>query len=124
MKRILSLVLAAVLLCGCVFALASCGKTLSGKYEMDATIYTKTYEFKGKEFTCVRSNKTLGLSQTASGTYEITEDDEGNTFIAFTYGEDASEEAKEDAAKLAFVKGEEDGVKYIKIAGIKYKAVK
>ena len=124
MKRSLSLVLAAVLLCGCVFALASCGKTLSGKYQTDAVAYTATYEFKGKEFTCVRTVKLLNVSHTASGTYEITEDEQGNSFISFTYGEDADEDAKEEAAKLAFVKGEEDGVKYIKISGVKYTAVK
>ena len=122
MKRFLSLALALVLLCGCMFTLASCGNTLSGKYQLDAAVYTKTYEFKGSDFTCVR--EAFGVSHTASGTYEITEDEDGNAFIAFTYGEDADEDAKEDAAKLSFVKGEEDGVKYIKIAGIKYKAVK
>ena len=124
MKRILSLVLAVALLCCCVFALTSCGNFLFGKYETEvAGVYTKTYEFKLKEFTCVRTIG--GFSHTATGTYEITEDDEGNTYISFTYGENADEDAKEEeGVKLSFSKGTEDGVKYIKIAGVKYTAVK
>lgn len=124
MKRILSFVLAAVLLCGCVFALASCGgKKLSGKYKADIGLYTITYEFKGNEFTCVRTTVAANISHTASGTYEITEDEEGNMFIAFTYGEDSDESAKEDAAKLPFAEVKENGVEYIKIAGLPYRAI-
>ena len=124
MKRILSFVLAAVLLCGCVFALASCGsKKLSGKYKADVGLYTITYEFKGNEFTCVRTTVAASISHTASGTYEITEDEDGNMFIAFTYGEGSDESAKEDSVKLTFAEVKENDVEYIKINGLPYRAI-
>ncbi len=119
MKKVLSLVLALALLCGCMFTLASClGGGLSGKYESGLT----TYEFKGKEFT--RTTSLGGLSYSASGTYEITEK-EDEKFITLTYT-DGDDKAKEDEAgiALAFSQGTEDGVKYIKIGIRKYTQVK
>jgi hypothetical protein len=114
MKKFLSLVLALVLLCGCMFTLASCGGGLSGKYTDELTGLT-SYEFKGKNFTC-----TVGagnFTYTASGTYEITEEDD-KSYITFTYTE-GDEEAKEDGGvKLAFTKGEEDGKNYIKFGKV------
>jgi hypothetical protein len=114
MKKFLSLVLALALLCGCMFTLASCGGGLSGKYTDELTGLT-SYEFKGKNFTC-----TVGagnFTHTASGTYEITEEDD-KSYITFTYTE-GDEEAKEDGGvKLAFTKGEEDGKNYIKFGKV------
>ena len=117
MKKLLSLVLALVLLCGCMFTLASCGG-LSGKYESGLT----TYEFKGNNFT--RTTSIAGFSYSASGTYEITEEGE-DKFITLTYTS-GDEKAKEDEAGVAlpFVSGAEEGVKYIKIAGRKFTQVK
>jgi hypothetical protein len=119
MKKFLSLVLALALLCGCMFTLASCGGGLSGKYSYTDPILggKTTYEFKGKEFT---RTYTLGSATlTASGTYEITEEDD-KSYITFTYT-DGDEEAKEDGGvKLAFSKGEEDGKNYIKFGLFKY----
>ena len=109
MKKFLSLALALVLLCGCMFTLASCGGGLSGKYT-DATGLT-SYEFKGKNFT--RTVSVGNLAYTASGTYEITEDGD-QSFITFTYT-DGDEEAKEEGGvTLALSKGTEDGKDYIK----------
>ncbi|MBP3605865.1 MAG: hypothetical protein J6J66_04630 [Clostridia bacterium] len=118
MKKILSLVLAVVLLCGCMLTLVACGGGLSGKYESGLT----TYEFKGKNFT--RTTSIGGFSYTAEGTYEITEEDD-DQFITLTYTS-GDDKAKEDEAgvALAFSKGEEDGVKYIKIGLRKYTQVK
>ncbi|MBQ8268737.1 MAG: hypothetical protein IJZ24_03525 [Clostridia bacterium] len=121
MKKFLSLALALVLLCGCMFTLASCGGGLSGKYSYTDPISGKTtYEFKGKEFT---RTYTLGSATiTATGTYEITEDGD-QSFITFTYT-DGDEEAKEDGGvKLALSKGTEDGKDYIKfgkVLAVKY----
>lgn len=47
MKKILSVVLACVLLLGCVFVFASCG--LSGKYEANLVFAEVSYEFKGSK---------------------------------------------------------------------------
>ena len=110
MKKFLSLALALVLLCGCMFTLASCfGGGLSGKYTT-ATGLT-SYEFKGNKFT--RTVSVGSLTHTASGTYEITEDGD-QSFITFTYT-DGDEEAKEEGGvTLALSKGTEDGKDYIK----------
>lgn len=117
MKKALSLVLAIVLLCGCLFTLASCSMPLSGKYKNGLT----TYEFDGKEFT--RTTSLGGLSYTAGGTYEITK--EGDVeYITFTYGEDGDENAKEeDGVKLELVRGTEGDTKYLKIGYLKYEKV-
>ena len=119
MKKFLSLALALVLLCGCMFTLASCGGGLSGKYTDKLTGLT-SYEFKGNKFTC-----TVGagnFTYTASGTYEITEDGD-QSFITFTYT-DGDEEAKEEGGvKLALSKGTVDGKDYIefgKVLPVKY----
>ena len=45
MKKTLSAILACVLLIGCLFTLASCGKSLSGTYEIDLGVSEITYEF-------------------------------------------------------------------------------
>jgi hypothetical protein len=114
MKKLLSALLLIAML---VVALASCGGGLSGKYSYTDPILggKTTYEFKGKEFT---RTYTLGSATlTASGTYEITEEDD-KSYITFTYT-DGDEEAKEDGGvKLAFTKGEEDGKNYIKFGKV------
>ena len=114
MKKVLSLVLALALLCGCMLTLASCfGGGLSGKYSYTDPIVggKTTYEFKGKEFT---RTYTLGsTTHTATGTYEITEEEE-KSYITFTYT-GGDEDAKEDAGiKMELTKGEENGTSYIK----------
>lgn len=115
MKKLLSLVLALALLCGCMFTLASCGGGLSGKYTDELGL--TSYEFKGKNFTCTVAVGNLTYS--ASGTYEITEEDD-KSYITFTYT-DGDEKAKKDGGvKLAFTKGEEDGKNYIKLGLFKY----
>ena len=45
MKKIISALLVCVLLVGCMFALASCGKTLSGTYEAKIIGTGVSYEF-------------------------------------------------------------------------------
>ena len=90
-----------------------CGGGLSGKYTDELGL--TSYEFKGKNFTCTVAVGNLTYS--ASGTYEITEEDD-KSYITFTYTE-GDEEAKEDGGvKLAFTKGEEDGKNYIKFGKV------
>ena len=118
--RIVALSLIAVMM---VCALASCAKTISGTYEMkaDAVVasYTATYTFSGKKVTAVKTTGIAGFEKTTElkGTYEITEDDDGELQITLKF------ETEDDDVKsgtFPFSEGEEDGVKYIKIAGIKY----
>ena len=115
MKKILSLVLAVVLLCGCVFTLASCG-ALSGEYKNEIT--GASYEFSGKKFVY---NAAVAAFD-SEGTYEITEEDDGDKFITFTYTKGEGEE--EAGEKIPFSEGEKDGKKYIQIGFATYYLVK
>ncbi|MBQ7343152.1 MAG: hypothetical protein IJW53_00120 [Clostridia bacterium] len=113
MKRIISTILVCVLLLGCVMTLASCGKTLSGKYT-DALAVT-SYEFKGSKYTLTVDN-IIGADTVTEGKYKIAENDEGDLKITFTWEEDGEEKTQTES----FSSGEEDGVEYIKIGIVKY----
>ncbi len=116
MKRILSLVLAVVLLCGCMLTLASCGNMLSGEYKNELT--GASYEFSGKKFVY----NAVIAAMDSEGTYEINEDEEGKKTITFTY---TSGEGEEEAGKpVHFSQGEKDGKKYIQIGIATYYLVK
>ena len=112
MKRIISLVLVCMLLVGSVFALASCGKTLSGKYE-DALTGAVELEFKGKTVTI----KTL--FGTSEAEYKIEKNDDGDYEITFIYADGEDGEGGFDGT-VSFSEGKEDGEKYIKIGGTKF----
>ena len=117
MKKLLSVMLVCVMLFGCIATLASCSKVLSGTYKRDGIFADTTYEFKGKNVTIVT---TMGsLSYTKEATYVIEKADDGSSTITFTYeeGETPDETLK---GTQSFSEGEEDGVKYIKIGGVKY----
>ena len=117
MKKIISALLVCVLLVGCVFALASCGKTLSGKYKTGSGVLGKTYEFNGNKVTITYF--VLGTENSIEGTYEITKNDEEKDVIIFTF--DAEEEDADDyAGEFAFAEGTEGDTKYIKIGGVQY----
>ena len=119
--RIVALSLIAVMM---VCALASCAKTISGTYEAKVGVdglagYTATYTFSGKKVTAVKKAEIAGFEKETElkGTYEITENDDGELQITLKF------ETEDDDVKsgtFPFSEGEEDGVKYIKIAGIKY----
>lgn len=116
MKRIISIALVCVLLVGAALSLASCGKVLSGKYSLEAFgLETVAFNFSGNRVSLVLLSQE---DDAISGTYEIKENEKGNTVIVFDFGGD--EEADEYEGELSFSEGEEDGVKYIKIAGVKY----
>lgn len=88
MKKILSLILAAALLCTCAFALTSCGNGLEGTYEgafvTDETdILTITF---GKDNTVTLSLSVAGgeRTDTATGTYKLeAEEDHGHEVMSF-----------------------------------------
>lgn len=117
MKKITSLLLVCVLLVGCVFSLASCAKVLNGKYELDAKVGSKTYEFKGKSV--VITYEVLGFEKSVEGEYSIDENDDGDLEITFTFAED-EKDADEFKGTFAFAEGKEGDESYIKIGGVKY----
>ena len=117
MKKIISAVLVCVLLVGCVFALASCGKTLSGTYSAGGDTLGTTYEFSGNKVTI--TYKVLGFSKDIEGTYEITTNDEDKEVIIFTFA-DGEEDADDYAGEFSFAEGKEGDTEYIKIGGVKY----
>ena len=117
MKRIISTLLVCVLLLGCVFTLASCGKMLSGTYSNKVEAFGQSietsYTFKGNKVTAEVKTTIAGKVNTVTneGTYAI-EDGE----ISFTFEEDG--EAKTET--FTFEEGEKNDVKYIKIGAIQY----
>lgn len=119
MKKIISTILVCVLLVGSIFTLASCSKTVSGTYEADLLVSKVTYEFGmfGK-VTCT-TDPIYDDPTVKEGKYKIYEAGENEYKIAFTWEGD---EAEGDS--VAFSTGTQDGVDYIKIAGVQYNKVK
>ena len=121
MKKIISLVLALALLCGCAFTLASCGNMVTGTYENGAT----KAEFSMGKVVITDSVEFLGAvtSKTYEAEYKIEENDDGEKTITFTYEDGADQHLVFNGTKT-FASGEEDGTKYIKIGLIKYTKTK
>ncbi len=111
MKKTISAILVCVLLVGCIFTLASCGKALTGKYTADLSLLgVYTYEFSAFGKVTKTVDPFVGNDTTVvEGKYEIN--DEG-TKIILTFGDEAN--------TYEFATGEENGVSYIKIDGVKY----
>ena len=103
--RIIAIAMVAVMLC---LALASCGKTLSGKYENDTL--NVTYEFKGSKVTVSYEGHLTGKITSVEGKYAIDDDK-----ITFTF--DDEDDADNYAGEFAFEETD-DG---IKIGKIEYK---
>ncbi|MBP3591791.1 MAG: hypothetical protein J6K14_04850 [Clostridia bacterium] len=88
MKKILSLILCAALLCACTLTLASCGTSLEGTYEGafvtdEEDILTITF---GKDNAVTLSLSVAGgeRTDTATGTYKLTaEEDHGHEVMTF-----------------------------------------
>ena len=118
MKKIVSTLLVCVLLIGCVLTLASCAKTLSGTYSASVGDLTgTTYVFDGKNVTV--KYMVLTFEKIITGTYEITENEEGEAVIIFTFA-DGTDGADSYKGEHSFNEGVEDDVEYIKIDGVKY----
>ena len=114
MKKIISAVLVCMLLVGCVLALASCSKMLSGTYREDLAGNVE-YKFVGNKVTKT-TDKIIGGDEVKEGTYSISEADDGSKSITFEFEGEAAETHR-------FVEGEENGQKYIKIGLLKYNKV-
>ena len=119
MKRIISTLLVCAILLGCVLTMASCSYVLMGKYELDAGVGSQTYEFALPNKVSI-TYELLTMEKTVEGTYKIAENEDGEFEITFTF---ADEEAEKYAGTFSLSQGEEDGVKYIKIGGVKYTKV-
>ena len=122
MKRIISTLLVCVLLLGCVFTLASCGKTVSGKYELKLTDSNKTvYDFSMGKVTRTTTSGLAGYTKDTviEGKYKINEVENDKFEITFTWEVDD----KEEIETVSFSEGEENGVKYIKLGGIQFNKV-
>lgn len=121
MKKILSTILVCVLLLGCVMSLSSCGKMLTGKYEVEADAVLAggkvVYDFTPFGYTKTTTTEVLGFAKDTveEGKYKISENDEGKLTITFTYEVDGEEKTE----TFAFSQGEEDGVKYVKLGLVK-----
>ena len=120
MKRIISTVLVCVLLFGCVCSFASCDRMVMGKYELDATFASVSYDFKLTKV--VVTYELLGQETSVEGKYKIAENEDGELEITFTF--ENEEEAKEYAGTFSFEKGKEGDTSYIKIGGVQYNKVK
>ncbi|MBQ7390153.1 MAG: hypothetical protein IJW02_03480 [Clostridia bacterium] len=122
MKRIISTLLVCVLLLGCVFTLASCGKTVSGKYELKLTDSNKTvYDFSMGKVTRTTTSGIAGYTKdtVTEGKYKINEVENDKFEITFTWEVDG----KEEIETVSFSEGEENGVKYIKLGGFQLNKV-
>ena len=118
--KVLAVVMTMILLC---LACTSCAKKLSGSYKGEINVlvasYEVVYEFSGSKVTVTRQVESIiGDSDPVvlEGKYEITEDDDGELKIEFTY---ETEDDVVKGGKFDFEEGED----YIKIAGIKYSKV-
>ena len=122
MKKIISTILVCVLLLGCVMTLTSCGKMLSGKYELVLSESNRTsYEFSFNKVTRTITAGALGFTkdEVTEGKYKINEVEDGEFEITFTWDVDGEEKIE----TVSFSQGEEDGVKYIKLGIVKYNKV-
>ncbi len=116
--RIIAIAMVALMLCLC---LASCGKKLSGKYRLDATVVgsgaVTTYEFSGSKVTLTVEAKALGNvvgdPVVLEGKYSIKDDK-----ITFEF-EGEEENTKEYNTTADFAETEEG----IKIGVLEFKKV-
>ena len=112
MKKTISVVLVCVMLACTLFALTSCGKMFSGKYEAETVLGDVTYEFEfGGKVTKI-TEPLFGKNETYEGEYEFNKD-----------GDEVTLTFNGESETFEFVEGEEGGVKYIKLDGIKYNKV-
>ena len=123
MKKTLSKLLVCVLLLGCIFSLAGCVTSVgpitvvTGKYKVDILLAEVTYDFGAFGGVTVIVDPIAGDSYSFDGKYKVDNSTDPHE-ITFTF-EDS--EAKEYSGTFSFSSGKEDGVKYVEIAGVKYK---
>ena len=113
--RILSVVMVALMIC---LTLASCGKTLSGKYSADILGTGTTMTFDGKDVKIAITVTLIGEVASVDATYKIKDDK-----ISFDIADEeevTNELAKKVIATLEEPVPFEEGEDYIKINGVKY----
>lgn len=121
MKKTISAVLVCVLLACTLLTLASCGKSLSGKYTAEVDLLvgkaSVTYEFGAFGKVTITTNS-LGKETVQEGKYELNDAADEITIIL------EDKDGKEESNSYKFAQGEENGVKYVKIGLIKYEKTK
>ena len=113
--RILAVLMVALMLC---LTLASCGKTLSGKYSADVLGTGTTMTFDGKDVKIAITVTLIGEVASLDATYEIKDDK-----ISFDIADEeeiTNELAKKVVKSLEEPVSFEEGEDYIKINGVKY----
>ena len=114
--KLIAVAVVAVML---VATLVSCGKSLSGAYSSEVSLlgqsWDVTYTFKGSKVEAVSKTTILGQVNTneCTGTYEITENDDGSLEISFDF-EEENNLFKDGTYTLT------QGEDYIKIGGVQY----
>ena len=121
MKRTLSIVLALAVLATMCLTFASCGK-LSGKYSADVLGTGTTMTFSGNKVKIGFTVTILGEVASIDATYKIKGDT--ITFDFIDEDEVTNNSAKKVIETLEEPVSFEKGDDYIKINGVKYKAVK
>ena len=95
MKKIITLMLSAVLIVGMMFTLVSCGNKLSGLYE--GTLID--LEFSGSKVVASLGDEKL------EGTYKIEKDDDGKKTISFDFVDTSEESSSLEKAIDDLLKG-------------------
>lgn len=121
MKKIISLVLVCVLLVGCVFALASCAKTLSGTYQLGDDDNGTIYEFKGN--TVKVTTTVFGFAKDTEGTYEIKENEDKELILTITWADDDDDASNDKKSEYVLLEGSEGNTQYIKLNGVQHNKV-
>ena len=123
MKKTVRILAVAMALLMVTLVFASCGKTLKGTYKAEFGVgglagYTATYTFSGSKVEITKTGTLVGMSNTTTmtGTYEITEKDDGSMEITITLD---SEDDDIKSGTFTFEEGED----YIKIGLVKYDKV-
>lgn len=109
MKKTVSMLLVCVLLACTALTLVSCGKTVTGTYTGTTLNGDVTYEFEMFGKVTKTTNPFLGKGEVIEGKYEFN--DAGDK-ITLTFND--------EPVVYDFSSGEEDGVEYIKLNGLKY----
>ncbi len=118
MKKTLSAILVCVLLACTLLTLASCGKSLSGKYEADLSVLgTYTYEFSAFGKVTKTVDPMVGDNIVTEGKYELNE---AGDKITFTF---ENEEGVEESETVSFATVTKNDVDYLEIGGVQYKKV-
>ena len=114
MKKTIRILSAVMVIAMLALALVSCSKVIFGKYSNELTF--TTYEFQFNKV--IKTTEIAGFAKTVEGTYKISEssETEGDLVITFTFDDETETHS--------FSKGEENGVKYIKIGLFQYNEVK